>query len=399
MTGWRLLACVAACSVCVLAQAEEKPGLTLKDGRLFREGHPYRGVGCNYFDLFLRVLNNPDNTTSLTGLERLAEAGIPFVRFSGPYSVSEWRSYRNNKDEYFRRFDRVVRTAEKNGIGLIPSLFWTLSLCEIVGESRDQWGNPQSKTLALMRQYTGEVVGRYKNSPAIWAWEFGNEVNLVIDLPNAAQFRPKNGTSHDDITGKHLIVMLSEFTKAVRAQDAARPVFSGNSHPRAYAWHNTSEKSWKPDTAAQTREILLRDNPEPLGTIGIHFYGINRIDTELGVWPTNRLHYLTWLRSVANETRRPIFIGEFGLADQKGGATARPVFEAQLAEMEQAKVDLAAFWVFDRRGGGGGWSVSFDNDRAYMIALTAEANRRWNLSAQGSSLKTAGTGKSISKTR
>ena len=368
------------CGLCWQAQADAQKGLAVKDGRLFRDGQPYRGIGCNYFDLFLRVLNNPDDTSSLAGLERLAQAGIPFVRFAGPYSASEWRLYRDNKDEYFRRLDLVVRTAEKNGIGLIPSLFWKLTLCETVGEPRDQWGNPQSKTLALMRQYTGEVVNRYKNSPAVWGWEFGNEVNLLVDLPNAAKFRPKNGagTESDDLTENHLTVMLSEFARAVRGQDPSRPVFSGNSHPRAYAWHNSAERSWTFDTPEQAQEIILRDNPAPLNTIGIHFYGIQNTDTELGKWVPTRLHYLKWLRGVADKAKRPVFIGEFGLADGKGGAPARPVFEAQLAEIEQAGIDLAAFWVYDRRGGGGGWSVSFDNDRAYMIALTAEASRRCN---------------------
>lgn len=379
MTGWRLLACAAACGVCVLAQAEEKPGLTLKDGRLFREGHPYRGVGCNYFDLFLRVLNNPDNTTSLTGLERLAEAGIPFVRFSGPYSAKEWRFYRDNKEEYFRRFDRVVRAAEKCGIGLIPSLFWTLSLSDLLGEPRDQWGNPQSRTLQVMRQYTDEVVGRYKDSPALWAWEFGNEINLKVDLPNAAQFRPKNGTARDDTTSAHMVTMLSEFAKAVRKQDAWRPIFSGHSHPRMYAWNNTASRSWKPDTQAQAREIILRDNPGPLNTIGIHFYGDQPVKTELGEWAANRLHYLDWLRDVADQAKRPLFVGEFGLAERKDDVAERLVFEALLAEMEEAGVDLAAFWVYDLPKQGGSWNASFDNERAYMIALTAEANRRWNL--------------------
>lgn len=366
------------CGLCLQAHADGQKGLAVKDGRLFRDGQPYRGIGCNYFDLFTRVLSNPTNTTSLKGLEQLSKAGIPFVRFSGPFSPADWRLYRDNKDEYFRRFDLVVRSAEKYGIGLIPSLFWTLALCETVGETRDQWGNPKSKTLALMRQYTGEVVNRYRNSPAIWAWEFGNEVNLLADLPNAARFRPKNGTGteRDDVTAAQLTVMLSEFAKAVREHDKTRPIFSGNSHPRAYAWHNSAERSWKPDTPEQAREIILRDNPAPLNTIGIHFYGIHNTETELGKWAPTRLHYLKWLRDVADKAKRPVFIGEFGLADGNGGTTARPVFEAQLAEFEQAGVDLAAFWVYDRKGGGGGWSVSFDNDRAYMIALTAAANRR-----------------------
>ena len=34
-----------------------RPGLFVSNGELMRDGHPYRGVGANYFDLFLRVLN------------------------------------------------------------------------------------------------------------------------------------------------------------------------------------------------------------------------------------------------------------------------------------------------------------------------------------------------------
>ena len=372
---------IFVCMMCGLEHAEGQNGLTVRDGRFYRNGQPYRGIGANYCDLFLRVLSNPGDTSSLVGLERLAKADIPFVRFSGPYTASEWRLYRDNKYEYFRRFDLVVRTAEKNGIGLIPSLFWTLALCEMVGETRDQWGIPQSKTLALMRQYTGEVVNRYKNSPAIWGWEFGNEVNLLVDLPNAVKFRPKNGTGTelDDVTANSFTVMLSEFAKAVRKYDKTRPIFSGNSHPRAYAWHNSAERSWKLDTPEQAQEIILRDNPAPLNTIGIHFYGINNTEAELGKWAPNRLHYLMWLRGVADKVKRPIFVGEFGIADWNGGAPSRPVFEAQLAEMDSAGVDLAAFWVYDRKGGGGGWSATFDNERAYMITLTAEANRRCNI--------------------
>jgi hypothetical protein len=160
MFGRWLMALAVTCVMCGALSADGQTGLTVRDGRFYRNGHPYRGVGCNYFDLFTRVLNNPTNTSSLVGLERLAKAGIPFVRFAGPYSAKEWRFYLDNKGEYFRRFDLVVRTAGKNNIGLIPSLFWSLSLCEVVGEKRDQWGNPQSRTLALMRQYTGEVVNR-----------------------------------------------------------------------------------------------------------------------------------------------------------------------------------------------------------------------------------------------
>ena len=361
------------------------PGLTQKDGALFKDGLPYRGVGANYFDLFLRLLNQPTNQSSVVGLAKLAEAGIPFVRFAGPYSAREWKIYVERREDYFARLDQVVRTAEQAKIGLIPSLFWTLSLSETVGEPRDQWGNPDSLTLGRMRQYVGDVVERYKDSPALWGWEFGNEPNLGVDLPNAAQFRPKNGSERDDVTSMHMIVMLTEFTKEVRRHDTHRPLFAGHSHPRATAWHNTQERSWKSDTFAQFRQIIQRDNPAPLDTISIHIYGGEPVAKELGTWVTNRLDYLRALKSLAMGVKRPVFIGEFGLDTKLDAASTRVLFDELIADMEQTDTDLAAFWVFDLAGQKDTWSVTFDNDRAYMIQLTAEANRRWNRAARPAS--------------
>ena len=55
---------------------------------------------------------------------------------------------------------------------------------DLVGESCNQWGNPESKTRQFMRTYVREVVSRYVNSPAIWGWEFGSEYNLSLDNPD-----------------------------------------------------------------------------------------------------------------------------------------------------------------------------------------------------------------------
>jgi hypothetical protein len=374
---WKYVTVTAVCTLLTAAALAGPHGLQVKDGCFIKDGRPYRGVGANYFDLFRRVLREPTNTTSLAGLEQLSKAGIPFVRFAGPYTAQEWRLYLDDRDEYFRRFDLVVRAAEQSGIGLIPSLFWTLTLCETVDEPRDQWGNPGSKTMSLMRRYTSDVVGRYKESPALWAWEFGNEINLKADLPNAAQFRPKNGTERDDITAKHLVTMLSEFAKEVRKYDPQRAIISGNSHSRASSWNNTASKSWTPDTQEQAKEIILRDNPVPLDTVGVHVYGDNPPEKDLGTWVTSRLHYQQWLKGVAAETERPVFVGEFGLAVKKDKGDVRAVFEALLKEMDVARIDLAAFWVYDLPSQEKDWNVTFENDRAYMIRLTAEANRRW----------------------
>ncbi len=361
----------------------ESKGLTIApDGTLLRDGRPYRGVGANYFDLLIRVLQDPANTSSLDGLERLGKAGIPFVRFAVAYDTRQWKLLLDDRDEFFRRFDLVVRAAERAEVGLIPSFFWHfMSFPDLRDEPRDQWGNPGSRTIALMRDVVAQIVERYKDSPAVWAWEFGNEPNLMADLPNAAQFRKKGGTEHDDLTSSVMVVMLTEFAEEVRRHDIHRPIIAGHSHPRPSAWHNTAEKSWNADSREQTLQIIRRDNPAPLDTIAIHIYGDHTTVKELAAWTTDHKEYLRAVRDLARELKRPVVVGEFGLPKQDDPAAMRAGYEQLLSAMETAEVDLAAFWVFDLKSQAETWNVTFDNDRAYMLDLTAQANRRWNQKA------------------
>ena len=84
--------------------------------------------------------------------------------------------YLANKQEFYRKLDRFIAEAEKNKIGLIPTFFWNYAtIPDVVGERVNQWENPDSKTLALMKQCTDEIVQRYKDKNIIWAWEFSNE--------------------------------------------------------------------------------------------------------------------------------------------------------------------------------------------------------------------------------
>ena len=137
-----------------------------------------------------------------------------------------------DKESYFKRLDAVVRSAERHNVGLIPSLFWNIATFpDLVGESMDQLGNPESETIAFIEQYTAEVVQRYRNSPAIWGWEFGNEYNLNVDLPNASSHRPKvvphlqtglERTSRDELSSGHMLTAFGHFARTVRTYDAHR---------------------------------------------------------------------------------------------------------------------------------------------------------------------------------
>ncbi len=171
---------------------KSSPGLSVQKGEVVLQGRRFAGMGANYFSLFYRTIQDASDTSYDRGLAQLAKAGIPFVRFMacGFWPV-DWDFYLQDREGYFQCLDGVVASAEKHEMGLIPSLFWNMATVpDIVGEPMDQLGDPHSQTTRFIRQYTEEVVRRYRGSSAVWAWEFGNEYNLHVDLPNASEHRP-----------------------------------------------------------------------------------------------------------------------------------------------------------------------------------------------------------------
>ena len=76
-------------------------------------GKPYRAMGVNYYTCFNTLIDQPENRDFVEGFRVLREEyGIPFIRFSGcSYGSKCWKLYTENPEEYFRRFDRIVRAA------------------------------------------------------------------------------------------------------------------------------------------------------------------------------------------------------------------------------------------------------------------------------------------------
>ena len=235
----------------------------------------------------------------------------------------------------------------------------------------DQWGNPRSKTQAWMRAYVREVVTRYRDSPAIWAWEFGNEYSLQAGLPNAADHRPKVHSSlgtpasrseRDDLTFAMVRAAFSAFGKAVREHDPKRLILTGDSFPRFSAWHQEHGKTWTQDTPEQMAEVLTLANPDPVNTISLHAY--EEDDQRLAA-----------VMNVSRKLNKPVFIGEFGAQGETPEQAAQ--FRRLLAAMEEQHIPLAAVWVFDLQSQKD-FSVTADNSRAWQLQAIAEANAKLN---------------------
>jgi len=368
-----VLATVAAACPAVAAADATPPGLTVgPDGVLLKAGRPWRGIGVNGFDLFARTLRDPADTSYRDGLAALGERGIPFARFMcGGFWPVEWRVYREDRPEYFRRLDAVVAAAEASGVGLVPSLFWHMpTVPDLVGEPCSAWGNPASATHRFMRAYVREVVTRYRTSPAVWGWEFGNEYNLAADLPNAATHRPKTvprlgtptvRTGRDDLTHAMMRTAAAAFAREVRACDPHRLITSGNSMVRPSAWHQAHEGTWGRDTPDQFADMLLADHPDPVNVVSVHCYREN-------------VERIALAAKVAREAGKPLFVGEFGV---QGPTTpeSRKAFDRILNAIEQHRVPMAALWVFDYRRQTD-WNVTPSNERSWQLEAIAAINAR-----------------------
>jgi len=381
-------------------------GLTLKDGKLYKNGKIYLGIGVNYCDLFQELLDYPDSKRTLDGLRYLSRKKIPFVRFwACGFWPSSWQLYFEDKTEWFRRLDIVIATAEENGIGLIPSLFWRPSTYpDLFDEYAKDWAEPNSKTRQFMATYIGEVVTRYKNSPAIWAWEFGNEMNLEADLPNAMDLLGKKiphlgvNLEKDErniLTYKMVRAAYIAFAQEVHKYDTYRIIITGNSLPRASAYHIAMKlkPTWGDDNAEQAFKAFKWFNPEAF-VPSIHFYGKHEDNEIKYAGAVGTVAVLKKVKEFTNKINKPLFVGEFAGGTGKPGEYTLEEFTQNqkriLSTILDQNIDLSAYWVFDytpqRKSVG---LVRKDNNYSWVLDQIAEYNKRKHLKQMVSILSSA----------
>ncbi|MEM8783326.1 MAG: hypothetical protein AAGE65_10795 [Planctomycetota bacterium] len=388
-----------ACGLALLFAAPLHAATIQANGTGFTQnGGPYRAIGVNYYDAFLRHLRDADDTTFAAGLQDLGDAGIPFARFNaGGFRTNDWTLYQNDPDEYFTRMDRVFDAAHASGVQLIPTVFWRFEfIADANGETPDAWNDNDSATRAFARRYADDVVARYHDHPALLMWEFGNEFNLFQDLPEAA-----NRPADQLITSDAVRAAVAEFTGIVRTYDETVAVTTGHSVARAAAQTLRDTGDFGRDTAAQFAQVTADDHAD-VDTISVHAYyhafiGRDRADVELpsvrfdqdlsddtpGAGYLDVLHELV---AISEAEQKPLFFGEFGVPDDYAspvpGTDENPdsvedQFRFVLDALVNAQVPLSAIWVYDRDPQfGNGYNLRFDNDRADQLDALVDANRR-----------------------
>ena len=327
---------IMAAPIALNADDAPKPAAQLQqglhvdaDGTLTLARKPFYGMGLCYYDGFLRTIRNAQYSAYAPSLKKIAASKIPFIRvpFSG-FWPNELQVYQDKPDEYFREMDLFVKNCEENNIGIIADLFWTkFSVSDVVGESVNQIGNPASKTMEYARKYVRDVVSRYKDSPAIWGWEIGNEFNLAADLDKqgepplgypyvlASKGTPAQRGPADRITSQDVEVYFTEVEKAIRSIDSYRMISNGTADFRASQYHLRTERALRQDdTVEELRAIMDVFSPRTVDVISVHI----TLDKDKDGMSQKRFgrtvdleELLAIYVKLAKQSKKVLYIGEF----------------------------------------------------------------------------------------
>jgi len=360
------------------SQSECKPYPTIENGILIKNCKPYKAIGVNYYDAFLQVLRNPNKKLYKKHFKILGKKGIPFIRVNiGGYYPEDWNIYLKNKKLYFSLLDEFIQTAEKNNIGLVITLFWHIyTIPNILNEPPSSIGNPNSKTTKFIKNFTSQIVNRYKNSSAIWVWEFGNEYNLFSDIPDKRKTRKfkikKLKIKWCDIVASYLI-----FYDTVRKIDKKRLISTGNSLLRPNSYHLAFYEKWKIDSLQQFKFMFKIFNPDIYNLISIHLY-LNYLKKYkyFGIYSFEEL--LTFIKKIAISRKQILFIGEFGVCRKNSIdlKTERKIFIEMLNTIKENDIKLSALWVYNRSKNDP-CNVTFENDRNYQLEYILKLNQEF----------------------
>lgn len=387
-------------------------GLYVEGGKFYKDRKPVYAIGANYYSLFNRTFENRSDTSGLHGLGVLAGHGVPFVRFAAcVYYPNEMRDYLvKDSVAYWNNMDAIVRRAEKEGIGLIPSFFWSIpAVPDYFGEHMDAFADDSSLTMKFIRRYVQEMVVRYKDSPAIWGWEYGNECSLSVDNPalgggSIPSCVPSMGTpevrdsTRDVYREECMLNSMKNFRETIRKYDKTRPIFTGNDVPRYCAWHNVHTATpYVMDTPEQNHEMVRLYEREADTYTGRGYYNyadkgtpnydpMQYYNMGLKEWPD----FIKVLKKWSDEDGKPLFVGEFGiqdwwLKDPEPGTwqcwTRKPDVKAEFKKRVDAIVDndiqLSAYWVYDFPPQDSFTNSTFDNSRSYMLDMIIDGNKEF----------------------
>lgn len=334
------------------------------NGAMTYNGAAINYFGVNYYDLLIGVFDyNSDSidefklNRALSALDTLAGYNVKAIRFStGFFYPGEWSVYENNNAAYLYALDKIMNKAASVNIGLIPSFFWTDSICQKFNEHyATAYSNPATNNSASMNflwQYTQLLVTRYASHPAVFMWEYGNEWNLGCDLPNWFDIHPDTVTA-DKITSQVHSALTDYWASLVKSLDPYdRVIGTGDAELRPAQYNIYKNNSWAVDSLSEHRQALARLTPANVGAISTHIYGKptgSELPDLLGTSDWNsRLALLMQNAAALNKT---CYVGEAGFSYPDVREITMTQLQNHYASIINAAkantVPLVLFWNYD----------------------------------------------------
>ncbi len=315
---------------------DKQLGLYVENGVVMLGGKPFYGIGTNYHDIAFRYITDPIADDFEKGLKNLADYKIPYVRvrFSS-YGGEGMDLFKENKDLFFRGMDKCVELCEKYKIGIIAVLAWTTTPYRTGTESdTDFLTTVDSEGFQLMVEYMKAIINRYKNSPAIWGWEVGNEYNLACNIP------PNN------LDPNALSSFYDYISKIIRETDGSgRTINTGNSQNRFASKHLMDAGSWEADSKEDMKYMLEMYNSENMSITSTHVY-----NTTQGVAgkQVSISEYLKMMTDFCKEMGKPLYIGEYCddekiITEEESLAKFQKLHDAIL----ENDIQLATIWSYN----------------------------------------------------
>lgn len=355
--------------------------------------------------------------------------GLPFVRTAfGWFNYQTWKTnYLQNKALYYGVIDAIVAECESKGLGIIANVCWspmgfsqlTYDLYGVTSPPSD-YGRPNSTLWDMLRAFINEFVGRYKNSPAILAWQFGNEVSSSLGneffaswktdgtgtdsggnaLPSHLNFgtKPEGGNyaPQDKLSQAGYLRFTRALVDAFHTTDPhARMVISGNAGGNAFAVNARNANTLTADTLAQWSGVSQTEfmpwaayRDRDFGCVTNHLYPLSAKVGDGQYFADGDLTYaqhITLSKQWADQVGKPFFLEEWGATRYGSGvdpistdlASETANFTAALNAMQANNVQLSAVWNWGGKIDGAiewmRWDLSHPS-RTYQLAAIQAAN-------------------------
>lgn len=330
-------------------------GLTVKNAQLMKDNKPFYGAGVNFYDMFTNGFHRKwDLQRSYDALEVLKEYDCKVIRFSTlPFYEVDMGYYTEAEETYWSKLDTLIKKCEELEIGLIPSMFWTFSCFDYYNEPyHDAINNPESQGMQFIKDYTLKFVNRYKESPAIWGWEFSNEKVLSSDLIGKE-------SANDYFTCDDLKTVYSFWAQIVYDNDPYKRVIStGDTNPRMTQYNQWKYGSYKTDSSEEHEEVMKTINPGKINTVTQHQYSSGAYDPQDATAPlfgnNTWKKFFQYLIDMSTQLDKACYVGEVGYTCNKtfdwSNVTKQNLQDCYSAVKEavlETNMQLVLFWNYD----------------------------------------------------